>query len=54
MYCAKEQSVLGRLLTMDCQKHALEHDVIGLFGWMNQSFCSLCVSADKLITRTQF
>ena len=54
MYCAKEQSVFGRLLTMDCQKHALEHCVIGLFGWMNQSFRSQCVSADKLITRTQF
>ena len=31
MYCAKEQSVFGRL-----------------FGWMHQSFCSLCVSANKL------
>ena len=50
----KEQSVFGRLLTMDCQKHALEHCVIGLFGWMNQSFRSQCVSAEKLITRTQF
>ena len=35
-------------------KHALGHCVIGLFGWMNQSFRSQCVSADKLITRTQF
>ena len=50
----KEQSVFGRLLTMDCQKHALEQCVIGLFGWMNQSFRSQCVSTDKLITRTQF
>ena len=32
----------------------LERCVIGLFGWMNQSFRSLCVSADKLIARTQF
>ena len=54
MYCAKEQSVFGRLLTMDSQKHALEHYVNGLFGWMNQSFRSMCVSADKLIARTQF
>ena len=52
MYCAKQQSVFGRLFTMDCQKHALEHCVIGLFGWMNRSFRSLCVSADKLIART--
>ena len=50
MYCAKQQSVFGRLFKMDCQKHALEHCVIGLFGWMNQSFPSQCVSAaDKLI-----
>ena len=54
MYCAKQQSVFERLFTMDCQEHALEHCVIGLFGWMNQSFRSLCVSADKLIARTQF
>ena len=54
MYCTKQQSVFGRLFTMDCQKHALEHCVIGLFGCMNQSFRSLCVSADKLIARTQF
>ena len=54
MYCAKEQSLFGRLLTMDCQKHALEYCVIGLFGWMNQCFRSQCVPADKLITRTQF
>ena len=37
MYCAKQQSVFGRLFTMDCQEHALEHCVIGLFEWMNQS-----------------
>ena len=38
MYCAKQQSVFGRFFKMDCQKHAMEHCVIGLFGWMNQSF----------------
>ena len=54
MYCAKQQSVFGRLFTMDCQEHALEHCAIGLFEWINQSFRSLCVSADKLIARTQF
>ena len=42
------------LFTMNCQEHALEHCVIGLFEWMNRSFHSLCVSADKLIARTQF
>ena len=52
MYCAKQQSVFGRLFTMDCQKHALEHCVTGLFGWMNQSFRSLSILADKLIART--
>ena len=35
MYCVKQQSVFGRLFKIDCQKHTLEHCVIGLFGWMN-------------------
>ena len=48
MYCAKQQLVFGRLYTMDCQKHVLEHCVIGLFGSVNQSFRNLCVSADKI------
>ena len=43
-----------KIVNDGCQKYALEHCVIGLFGWMNQSFRSQCVPADKLITRTQF
>ena len=30
----KQQSVFGRLLMIDCQKHSMEHCLIGLLGWM--------------------
>ena len=49
MYCAKQQSMFGRLFTMDCQEHALEHCVIGLFEWMNQSFRSLSLRSARAL-----
>ena len=56
MYCAKQQSVFGRLIKMDFQKQrvgALRYWTV----WVDEpilSIRSLCVSADKLIARTQF
>ena len=54
MYCAKGTVGVRKIVNDGLSKHALEHCIIGLFGWVNQSFRSQCVTADKLITRTKF
>ena len=45
----KQQSVFERLLVMDCQKHSLEHCLIGLSGCQQQKRTLDTVTNQKLI-----